>query len=386
MKRLPIIPIYLISLFLVLATAEVAHALPGDPSLGDDYTDLCSVTNTDEPGTEDADDTDAEAAPPCTDPFADTKALPPSALELRAAETGSPDPFAVLPIRPSDVRVEEAALGFYARVVNGDVPIFDAPGGSIIGTTGNGFVFYTTNGSSEANGELWTNVGAGQWIRQNDLRWRTPSAFAGVYIDGQPEREFAWMLDPNQPLLSPGGPPNKHADFLERYQIVTIYATVWVGDWRYYMIAPDQWVYERWLGKAIIQPPPEDVSGQWVDIDLYEQTLVAYEDARPVYATLIASGLEEWSTTEGVFQIYYKVPNGPMSGAEGEEDFYYLQSVPWSMYFHEGEAIHGAYWHDGFGYRRSHGCVNVAPADAMWLFNWAEEGTWVHVHSSSEYQ
>jgi lipoprotein-anchoring transpeptidase ErfK/SrfK len=60
--------------------------------------------------------------------------------------------------------------------------------------------------------------------------------------------------------------------------------------------------------------------------------------------------------------------------------------VPWSLYFNEGAAIHGAYWHDGFGYRRSHGCVNVAAADAMWMFEWAEEGTWVHVHSSDDYR
>jgi hypothetical protein len=41
------------------------------------------------------------------------------------------------------------------------------------------------------------------------------------------------------------------------------------------------------------------------------------------------------------------------------------------MYFQLAFALHSAFWHDGFGRPRSHGCVNLSPHDARWLFQWA---------------
>jgi len=66
------------------------------------------------------------------------------------------------------------------------------------------------------------------------------------------------------------------------------------------------------------------------------------------------------------------------------------------MYFNRDMALHGAYWHDGFGYRRSHGCVNMTITDAHWLYNWASDemdftvpndtGAAVYVYSSDIYR
>jgi lipoprotein-anchoring transpeptidase ErfK/SrfK len=64
-------------------------------------------------------------------------------------------------------------------------------------------------------------------------------------------------------------------------------------------------------------------------------------------------------------------------------DFYYLQDVPWTMYFDQARALHATYWHTLFGYRQSHGCVNLSPGDANWLYQWAEEGDVVWVHDPS---
>jgi len=85
-----------------------------------------------------------------------------------------------------------------------------------------------------------------------------------------------------------------------------------------------------------------------------------------------------------------------MSGAEGQEDFYYLEEVPWTMYFDNDIALHGAYWHDGFGYRRSHGCVNMSVTDAHWMYNFTSAefdfetpgdlGASVFVYSSDTYR
>jgi lipoprotein-anchoring transpeptidase ErfK/SrfK len=123
-----------------------------------------------------------------------------------------------------------------------------------------------------------------------------------------------------------------------------------------------------------------------VSIDLYEQVAIAYEDDQMIFATLISSGLPDWPTREGLYQVWERVESGGMSGAEGEPDFYSLESVPWTMYFDEDRSLHGTYWHDGFGYRHSHGCVNLSITDSAWFYEWASGGDlWVYVYSSGDY-
>jgi lipoprotein-anchoring transpeptidase ErfK/SrfK len=78
---------------------------------------------------------------------------------------------------------------------------------------------------------------------------------------------------------------------------------------------------------------------------------------------------------KGRFKIYAKYRSAPMSGPG-----YYLPGVPWTMYFHKGYAIHGTYWHNNFGTRMSHGCINMKTPEAKWLFKWAPKGTLVVVH------
>jgi lipoprotein-anchoring transpeptidase ErfK/SrfK len=126
-------------------------------------------------------------------------------------------------------------------------------------------------------------------------------------------------------------------------------------------------------------------SDRWIRINLFEQTLAAYDGGRLVFDTLVASGLPSWYTRPGVFQVYKKVDTQPMSGAFAADrsDYYYLEDVPWVLYFDRARALHGTYWHDGFGYPRSHGCVNLSIGDAHWLYEWAGIGTWVQVYDPS---
>jgi len=122
------------------------------------------------------------------------------------------------------------------------------------------------------------------------------------------------------------------------------------------------------------------VSGD--DVNLTEQTLAVYDNRELVFATVIASGLEPFWTKPGTFQIFQKKETETMRNND-PSDFYYLDNVPWTMYFDGARAIHGAYWRTRFGYPQSHGCVNLSAGDSHWLFNWATEGDWVHVHDPS---
>ncbi len=118
---------------------------------------------------------------------------------------------------------------------------------------------------------------------------------------------------------------------------------------------------------------------RWIDVDLTTQTLIAYEGDTAVFSTLISSGTREYPTVTGQFRVWLRYQSQTMDGARLGYD-YYLENVPYVMYFFEDYAIHGAYWHNNFGNPMSHGCVNVEPTDAGWLYGWASQGTLVNVH------
>lgn len=117
---------------------------------------------------------------------------------------------------------------------------------------------------------------------------------------------------------------------------------------------------------------------KWIDVSIPKQTLVAYEGVTPVYATLVSTGIggtgdpkETHATVQGAFKIYEKHTTVTMDGRESRDSFD-LRDVPFVQYFNEGYALHAAYWHDDFGRAHSHGCVNLAPRDAAWLFRWTD--------------
>jgi LysM repeat protein len=119
-------------------------------------------------------------------------------------------------------------------------------------------------------------------------------------------------------------------------------------------------------------PSPGHGTGgeKWIDINLSQQRITAYEGQTPVYSTLTSTGLPGTPTVVGTFRIYVKYVSTRMRGPG-----YDLPNVPHTMYFYGGYGIHGAYWHNNFGRPMSHGCVNLSLPDAQWFFNWAPVGT-----------
>lgn len=125
------------------------------------------------------------------------------------------------------------------------------------------------------------------------------------------------------------------------------------------------------------QPPPEvEEGGKWIHVDISDQTLTAYEGERPVFLTLISSGNEkkdeEYATPRGTFWMQSKHVSATMDNLALDDGSYSIEDVPWTMYFHSNYALHGAFWHSVFGFQRSHGCVNMTPRDAKWIFDWSD--------------
>jgi hypothetical protein len=94
---------------------------------------------------------------------------------------------------------------------------------------------------------------------------------------------------------------------------------------------------------------------------------------QPVFITLVSSGTghtPNTATPRGVYRIRNKLAYGPMRNRpeDAEDSPYHVEAVPWVQYFYRRFALHAAYWHDGFGHRKSHGCVNLSPRDARYVF------------------
>ena len=113
----------------------------------------------------------------------------------------------------------------------------------------------------------------------------------------------------------------------------------------------------------------------WIEIDLSEQHLFAWEGGNRVFSTTISSGKAKTPTYPGIFNIQRKYPQDRMRGAD-----YDIPDVPNVLYFDRGYALHGAYWHDNFGTPISHGCINLPLEDAQWLYDWTAIGTDVVIH------
>ncbi|OKH39323.1 hypothetical protein NIES2119_06160 [[Phormidium ambiguum] IAM M-71] len=114
---------------------------------------------------------------------------------------------------------------------------------------------------------------------------------------------------------------------------------------------------------------------RWIEVDLSEQKLTAWEGSNKVYSLTISSGKSATPTITGTFTVQTKHVSGRMRGPG-----YNVPYVPYIMYFSGGYAIHGAYWHNRFGTPVSHGCVNLRVSEAEKVFQWASVGTPVIVH------
>jgi len=117
------------------------------------------------------------------------------------------------------------------------------------------------------------------------------------------------------------------------------------------------------------------IEDHWIDIDLSEQMLRAYDGTNLIASFLVSTGIDNYPTETGQYHIYDKYPIYTMTGND-----YYLPDVPYSMFYSGDFSIHGTYWHHNFGTPMSHGCVNMDTKEAEWLYNWSSVGTLVNIH------
>jgi hypothetical protein len=147
-----------------------------------------------------------------------------------------------------------------------------------------------------------------------------------------------------------------------------------VGAIEYWVTTDGEYVRGHNFGIAEEQDPPAGVEpeGKWIQVDLSDQLLVAFQGRRPVFAALVSTGKDGFETPAGNYRILSKHVSATMDGVTEADGAYSIEDVPWTMFFSDNFALHGAFWHNRFGMTKSHGCVNMSPIDAKWIFEWSE--------------
>jgi hypothetical protein len=289
----------------------------------------------------------------------------------------------------------------YARVITkNDTPVYSSPNRLTFSPTriiNKGYLWVSLVSTTPitADGQAWYQINQDEYVPMENITPYTPSLFHGITFTTQPTRPMGWMVYYTHPSITPGIIVT-NTPWLRRYDLVTISDTAYITTTPWYQVGEHQWVHEHNVGliKPITRPNEIGPLEKWVEVNLHEQTLLVHEGDNLIYATLVSSGLPLWKTPTGIYRIWSKVKSGKMSGGEVGNDYYFLEDVPWTMYFEGPYALHGAYWHDSFGFPHSHGCVNMTMTDAQWLFDWVDPptkanrtgattknpGTWVVVH------
>ncbi len=267
---------------------------------------------------------------------------------------------------------------------------------------------FGVEGSVTAEGQPFLKTAEGNLVPRGTAGITSRlSELAGVEIaDGGPwpvgwiNAKKAWAYD------APSKDKKHRVAAAERYQPFAALETQGKGRRGFVRFDAGAWFSLADVRIAETAPRPSSVgpAEKWIDVDVAQQVVTAYVGDVPVYATLASTGRAGPSkTVTGEYRIWAKVAAIAMDNTEESieaveasqladagapvEDvkLFSLHDVPWTQFFFESYALHGVYWHDRFGNRRSHGCVNLSPRDARWFYDWTEphvpDGWWA-IHTA----
>ena len=330
----------------------------------------------------------------------DCAPLGPSGYLTAMAAKGMTFPLTPLPASLPDPALREVSVR-YGEVKTQNAPIYGSLEDAIqkkrksaVATISGEFVYVSYTDMQEVGNGRYYMIAPNQWMTAADIsRLGVLPSFQGLAFSRTPQASFGWILNyfspgPVEPKRTPGYQGQDYTGrVLNLHEVVQIYDTQIVDEEKWYLIGPDEWVSQRIVARVTPSTtPPEGVTGdRWIEVNLEQQTLAVYDQRRLVFATIIATGAEGFWTRPGAFQIREKFEATPMTGASEADrsDQYYLEDVPWTMYYDDARALHGAYWRAKLGFPQSHGCVNMTVGDAHWIFNWASVGDWVYVWDPS---
>ena len=220
-------------------------------------------------------------------------------------------------------------------------------------------------------GEWFWVTTRGSYVPAAEVYPHRPSTFAGVTLGPAQPLPLVFVISARATVYREPGKPTR--SFVRRYERFPVLQSTQRRSVTYHQIGPQRYLAGRDVRLASVAPPPPGLGAKerWVDIDLREQVLVVYEGLAPVFATLVSTG-RHTPTPLGNHRVWAKVASTDMKARPGEEQPYHMWEVPWTVFFKGSYGLHGTYWHDRFGERRSSGCVNLSPRDARTVFGLVE--------------
>jgi hypothetical protein len=253
------------------------------------------------------------------------------------------------------------------------------------------------------------------WYEVKDLGYVHSSAVQPVRQEPAPPVKFipygGRLMEVCVPFVDVYWNPKRNTERAYRFYFET---THWITEARldskkrlWYRIDDDKYDYAYYARAENLRPvelseltpisPDVPAGEKRIEVNLAEQWVQCYEGANPVYIAMVSTGRKyddgSFWTPEGSFMTFRKRPSRHMT-AGNLASGYDLPGVPWVSYITEdGVSFHGTYWHNDFGTPRSHGCINMTPQAAKWLFRWTqpivpaqekqvwlESGTQVEIH------
>jgi L,D-transpeptidase catalytic domain len=225
----------------------------------------------------------------------------------------------------------------------------------------------TVSGRMRYDGEWFYKTTRGTYVPASEVVRIRASRFAGQKLGNKWRLPLVFVLGKRVRVFrKPGRAGRARVKRFERFAVLETKRR-----WRrtYYRIGKDRWLRDRDVRLASRFPVPEGVGAKdrWIDVDVRQQVLTAYEGSKPVFTTLVSTGRRAL-TPLGSFRVWAKIAATDMRSRPRDSHHYQLWDVPWTVFFKGAYALHGTYWHKRFGYRKSAGCVNLSPRDARTLF------------------
>ncbi len=208
------------------------------------------------------------------------------------------------------------------------------------------------------------------WMESSKVQLFEPSTFRGILLTREVAFRFGWVLEDTTSVNAEGTLIQNY----RRYQVVHEVPAVTEKP-GFIAVGADEWLP---MDKVAVTDAslPEDAGAytcHFIHVDLSTQVMRVYHDCRLVFATLVSSGREPAWTFPGRFSIQTWFPFMLLTAPSWSTSVYYQEAVPDFMTYYGDLGFHGAYWHDDFGTPVSHGCINLSPGDARWLYTWTEE-------------
>lgn len=256
------------------------------------------------------------------------------------------------------------------------------PKGKLRGRSGLAIVGSWNAMDEEGNMQRLAMMTNGHFVKAADLKKSTEEPFQGVELGDKHQLPVgfivkrgvrAWHVEKGE------AEKRKKLEYHEFLAFTGRFRTV--GKTRYWATNDERYIRHQDVTtvrqRSKLWPSFAIADQKWIDVSIVAGTLVAYEGRKPVYATLCSVGRNrldeegEFVTKRGEFKVVAKHITATQMDPSKVAQYYDIYDTPWVLELENGQAVHGAFWHNRFGIERSNGNVHVAPIDANWLFKWA---------------